>query len=161
MCPRCGVESETALHAFWTCSHNCKLDHNHVNNTHKNISAAVAQSEVFPCLWLRGILPSEFARAPHPQDLARDDLTIEYLNSDCAIWNSKTYYGDASGGKHTSHKNLKRRLAVVFVDPIRVTLNSSHLGIGPPAPGPLSPDPAALVQGNSGTGYDSGSPLKV
>ena len=67
-------------------------------------------SSVFPCLWLRGILPSCLTLIP-PEHEPKDDLDVyHYTHTDQDIykWGSGVYYGDASGGKNTDYKALRR-----------------------------------------------------
>ena len=57
-CERCG-EPDSALHQFWTCSHNQHIDDPRVSTAQDLIPLAVAEANVFPCLWLRGMLPRD------------------------------------------------------------------------------------------------------
>ena len=56
-CSRCG-QPDSALHQFWTCAHNEHIDDPRVVSTQDLIPLAVAEADDFPCLWLRGLLPS-------------------------------------------------------------------------------------------------------
>ena len=56
-CPRCG-QPDSALHQFWTCAHNERIEDPRVASTQDLIPLAVDEADIFPCLWLRGLLPS-------------------------------------------------------------------------------------------------------
>jgi len=104
---RCNLEEDTPLHCFYTCPCNCSFEHEVVKNTQSLIKLAQAQSDTFPCLWFRGILPSKCTEIESEFDPA-DFLDISYHNESNCNWASNTYYGDASGGKYTEHTKLRR-----------------------------------------------------
>jgi hypothetical protein len=107
LCPRCKLAPETALHTFWTCPCNKDIDEPIIAKTNKHIQRAVDEADVYPCLWFRGLLPTEIIDKvviPAPTD----DINIEYINPENIEWTSGVYYGDASGGEHTQHSKLRR-----------------------------------------------------
>ena len=83
----------------------------------KLIKKAFVAVDKYPCRWLIGILLSEFTDIDSAYD-PTDEFKIEYTNASNTEWTSSTYYGDASGGKHTSLAKLGRvGCAVVQVNP--------------------------------------------
>ncbi len=75
----------------------------------KSSSAAERLSTEFPCLWLRGILPSQFTDID-PQYVPPNTVKYTYINhtSTSIVWASGTYYGDASGGEFSSFAPIRR-----------------------------------------------------
>ena len=107
LCSRCNLEEDTPLHCFYTCPCNSSFEHEDVQNTQSLIKLAQAQSDTFPCMWFRCILPSKIIEIDSESDPA-DFLDITYHNENNCDWASNTYYGDASGGKCTEHTKLRR-----------------------------------------------------
>ena len=112
LCPRCGIETETPLHTFWTCPCNKQIDEPIIQNTDKYIQYAVQEESVYPCLWFRGILPKIFTDIDIPEPT--NDLYVTHVNEDKAHWSSGIYYGDASGGQFTQYNKI-RRIGVSFI----------------------------------------------
>ena len=83
-------------------------------------------------MWFRGILPKELTVLPEGnQPIEAQQLTI---NDTVKEWTSGTYYGDASGGKYTKYKMLRRvGCAVVSVDDEGQVVLRAHT----PLPGPV------------------------
>ena len=109
-CKRCGMP-DSDLHTFWTCEHNNNLEDSEVVGTQKLIERAVAESEEYPCLWLRGILPSNLSTIPD-EYLPNNNTVHTYVSystpiEDCIV-TSGLYYGDASGGTFSSYPKLTR-----------------------------------------------------
>ena len=109
-CKRCGMP-DSDLHTFWTCEHNNNLEDSEVVGTQKLIDRAVAESEEYPCLWLRGILPSNLSTIPD-EYLPNNNTVHTYVSystpiEDCIV-TSGLYYGDASGGTFSSYPKLTR-----------------------------------------------------
>ena len=87
-----------------------------------------------PCLWLRGILPSEFTQIPSEHANPPDELILNFVNPEFQIWGSGTYYGDASGGENTHYQSLRRvGVAVVFC----VKLGVTSFGVSSNLPGSI------------------------
>jgi len=106
-CPRCSAVAETCLHTYWECPGNGNIDHQYVIDTQYLCNRAIANAVALPCLWLRGILPDHFTqveKAHEPSIM----LSITIVSPENVIWNSGTYYGDASGGIHTQYPKLRR-----------------------------------------------------
>ena len=76
-CRRCGLP-DSDLHTFWTCSKNNNIDDTEVADTQKLIQRAIDESSEFPCLWLRGILPSSFSQVSD-EYLASEDTKHIYV----------------------------------------------------------------------------------
>ena len=62
-CKRCGMP-DSDLHTFWTCACNNHIAEPEVVGTQKLIDRAINESKEFPCMWLRGILPSSLSDIP-------------------------------------------------------------------------------------------------
>ena len=107
ICTRCNGAVDSALHCFWTCPCNANFEHEAVTSTQKLVAQAAKEAADYPCLWLRGILPSKFTTLDPIHD-PTDDINSEYLNPEQLDWTSHTYYGDASGGKNIKYKTLRR-----------------------------------------------------
>ena len=58
VCPHCSVVGCDELHQYWTCPKLDKSPWPEVANTQYLLPKAVAEFESLPCLWLRGLLPS-------------------------------------------------------------------------------------------------------
>ena len=83
-------------------------------------------------MWFRGILPDKFTQIPsehNPTEL----LVVKYANEHNIKWDSKIYYGDASGGSLTKYPNLRRvGCAVTHVldnEPVMLGLRSTSLAV--------------------------------
>ncbi len=106
-----GVDAETDLHTFWSCPANACIEDECVTNTQELITQAESGADIYPCLWLRGILPA-FLTYIATEYLPHDETLITHVEKivipDETKWTSGTYYGDSSGGVHTDHKILRR-----------------------------------------------------
>ncbi len=109
ICTRCGAAPDTTLHCYWQCAANGQLEDEAVCSTQSLCPAAVEGSAVIPCLWLRGILPEKLTKA-HPDKKPPLDVTTTHINNTVytPIWDSGTYYGDASGGDFSSVPLIRR-----------------------------------------------------
>eukprot|EP00959_Pyramimonas_sp_CCMP1952_P123860 2589480-Pyramimonas_sp.AAC.1 len=58
MCDRCGHHDESPLHRTWLCSCNSSSS----PGLQRPRPEAIAESEAFPCFWLRGLIPSARTR---------------------------------------------------------------------------------------------------
>ena len=134
VCQRCGQADEDDLHTFWTCPHNANNQHENVSQTQYLIPRAKLGSTTHPCMWLRGILPSSFTQLPVEHASPLDVLVSVLHQPENMLWDSGTYYGDASGGENTSFKELRR----VGVAAVRVDLSGNVLyAISSNLPGPI------------------------
>ena len=124
LCNRCGAR-DSDLHTFWLCPENRHIDDKNVTSTNKLIQTAVLGSELLPCLWLRGLLPSPLSAVPDEYQ-PPSDLSLIYkqytVNSNNNVVGSGTYYGDASGGKFSSYPSLRR----CGVGLVHTTINSAN-----------------------------------
>ena len=59
VCQRCNSAIEDAMHTYWTCPCNLQITDPSVTKTQHLAEEAIAGSQEYPCLWLRGILPQE------------------------------------------------------------------------------------------------------
>ncbi len=107
LCPRCKGQPETALHCLWTCPSNAFIEDEAVRITQDLVPTATTQSEVLPCLWLRGIMPSEFLVIP-PEAQPVSISIVTWTVGCSELVTSGTYYGDASGGAHTKYPEIRR-----------------------------------------------------
>ena len=115
LCPRCGLEPETALHCFWTCPCDDHIEDQAVAASQRLIPQAIQGVEEFPCMWLRGILPASKTKIAD-NHLPSDDIVIRYINVPDRYTSGK-YYGDASGGDFSQYPSLRRcGCAVVQID---------------------------------------------
>ena len=132
MCPRCGICVETDFHAFWGCAKNADIDHEYVSESQHLYQEACDKHVQYPSMWLRGILPSSLTVLPIEYQQPTNQLNMKYINPDYQIWDSGTYYGDASGGIHTQHKDIRRvGCAVVYCD----RLGHTEFGVSSNLPG--------------------------
>ena len=113
-CSRCEEGVEDDLHTFWTCKCTQSIDHNFIIKSNVHINDAIKEASRYPCLWFRGILPSELTLLP--DNIAPDDEPcFKYINP--ISWTSGVYYGDASGGVYSKYQKLIRvGCAVAQVD---------------------------------------------
>ncbi len=79
ICPRCKAAPETSLHCYWTCPCNAKIDVPVVAESQELIAEAVRGSVDFPCMWLRGILPSCKVYIPDEHG-PTEELIIKFHN---------------------------------------------------------------------------------
>ena len=110
LCPRCNQSAETSFHTFWECPCNALIEDEAIQSTQDLFQQASEQYLIEPCLWLRGMLPSNHNIVP-VEHKPISDIDVKYHYADRVnniIWGSGVYYGDASGGKHTSYKSLRR-----------------------------------------------------
>ena len=109
-CRRCGLP-DSDLHTFWTCPENDNIADAEVAGTQRLIQRAVDESIEYPCLWLRGILPSSLSNVPD-EYLAPNEPSHVYVPystpvQECIV-TSGLYYGDASGGSFSAYPKLTR-----------------------------------------------------
>ncbi len=109
ICSRCGSAPDNSIHCFWQCPANNNIEDDDVSRTQNLIPAAESGILTYPCLWLRGILPSKFTKV-HIDALPSNEPNLQVIKvtSPQAVWASGTYYGDASGGEFTSYACIRR-----------------------------------------------------
>ena len=107
------------------CPKNKSIEHEYITKSKVYVNDAITNASKHPCLWLRGILPIELTELPnHIKPI--DQQQLVFIN-DNDVWDSGTYYGDASGGKHTKYQGLRRvGCAVVRVDSTGVPVVGSY-----------------------------------
>ena len=132
VCPRCFLAPETSLHTFWQCPCNRDIEHEYVTDSEGLADEAITGALSEPCLWLRGISPSHYTEISH-QYLPTEELNIHVDNNHNVSWSSGTYYGDASGGKYTQYKALRR----CGVGLVRFVDGVFHFGMHTNLPGPV------------------------
>ena len=106
LCPRCRREPETALHLLWTCPANQYLDDSRVVSTQDLVQSAVDGAELWPCLWLRGLLPSRLVPVNTPH--VDDELLWFVGRYPPGGWSSGVYFTDGSGGPYSSYPSIRR-----------------------------------------------------
>ena len=106
----CG-QPDTPLHAYWTCSRFDTDTSDEITRPKHLVTEAINTSEHLPCMWFRGILPSNLtdlpAGIPPP---AESSMCFSRPNKPESSWPSAQYYGGASGGNFSIL--VLRRVAV-------------------------------------------------
>ena len=114
MCPRCGQHPETALHLLWECSANQDIDDQRVTDTQALVHQSRNGAAQYPCLWLRGLLPSSAVVVNTPF-LENEQLFYVARDSE-GSWPGGIYHSDASGGVNSSIPVIRRcGVGVAFV----------------------------------------------
>ena len=105
MCPWCGQHRGTPLQMFWLCPHLATLEdpHQAIALSQDLVPQATSPAGL-ACLWYRGILPLACVEPAPPCMEAR----VTLVGAQPLRWPSGIYYGDGSGGAHSSHKTLRR-----------------------------------------------------
>lgn len=106
-CQRCGSPVEDDVHVFWQCPCNASIEEQAVQNTQYLCARAVKNSSELPSFWLRGLLPRRLTEML-PETAPSNDISIGYVNHSSMDWKQQVYCGDASGGKHTEHRPIRR-----------------------------------------------------
>ena len=84
LCPRCNREDETPLHMFWQCEANNAITDPAVVNTQSLAQEASSNAHIFPCYWLRGILPQAFTYVS--TDDVVEQLVVETEGDAPLVW---------------------------------------------------------------------------
>ena len=106
-CTRCRAGApETPLHLLWTCSANERINDERVSSTQQYISQAVEGSRDYPCLWLRGLLPSSLVTVNTPYVMDEQLHFVGRLPPE--PWPAGDFYSDASGGPFSSIAAIRR-----------------------------------------------------
>ncbi len=131
ICKRCGNAMDTTLHCYWQCPANGLLEDPAVTSTQVLCPAAEAGSTDVPCLWLRGILPLRFTTLKQENLPPRDVYTTHINNTPSPpLWDTGTYYGDASGGDFSSVPLLRRvGVGVCRISPLGKLLYGIHCNL--------------------------------
>jgi hypothetical protein len=114
VCTLCGAFECDDYHQFWSCPALASSVWPEVESTNYLIPAAANGMLEFPCLWLRGLLPSELLIAndhPIPPPSSVDKISIFDpfgITPDPEVWPPGLYGTDASGGRWGSYPLLRR-----------------------------------------------------
>ena len=108
MCPRCGLKTyETALHLIWHCPANAQISDERVVDSQHLISHADQGVQQHPCLWLRGLLPSDLVAINTPV-VTQCELTFYGQVVPHTGWEPGHFYTDCSGGPFSSFPPIRR-----------------------------------------------------
>ena len=106
ICPRCKRSPESALHLLWTCPANAYIPDRRVQSTQPLVQDAIRGSQAYPCLWLRGLLPTSLVTVNTP---FQDELHLNYVGRVMEHdWPPGCYFTDASGGRFSAMPILRR-----------------------------------------------------
>ena len=109
VCNRCFGEIESCLHVFWTCPCNAHLNDELIRDTQHLIPKAIEGSKDEPCLWLRGFLRSKYIIIDSKYEASNEaHVSTADPNNHTDKWGSGLYHGDASGGKYTKYRTIRR-----------------------------------------------------
>ena len=113
-CPRCSCPVEDSFHLIWSCPANARIESDHVRKTQSLIQQAREGYHAFPCLWLRGLLPSSLVPNNTPYS-SHEELTY-YGTQPQTFWPAGVYHTDGSGGIFSAIPALRRcGVGVVFL----------------------------------------------
>ena len=109
VCTKCGAQQCDDFHQFWACESHINDTADDIVNSQQYVSQAQAEIDVYPCLWLRGVLPESLVTIPSRFNPKEDTPTRIYLYGipSCA-WAPGTYGTDAAGGKFGQYPELRR-----------------------------------------------------
>ena len=107
LCPRCMLAQDTDVHRYWACPANAKSEHKDIIETQYMCRTAVQEAPSLPCFWLRGLVPAnKMPKASEPVA-----VTEAFGDMNCTGAQKSgpgLYFGDGSGGKHSSDRRLRR-----------------------------------------------------
>ena len=112
------------------CTANAAIQDVAVTSTQTLIPQAVFEADSKPCMWLRGILPTDtiLPSLPIPPT---DTTIVKRINDNSRPipdWNSGTYYGDGSGGEYSSFPLIRRcGVGLCSIDGIMAISQAWHL----------------------------------
>ena len=117
-CPRCGHPNEDVLHTFWTCPCNNNIEDETVQNIQYLIENAIEQHNIFPCIWLRAMLPADKTRCVHKHLFEGYNFVSssqefkqtlgEIIKCRADAWPSGIYFGDGAEGIHNEFPHLRQ-----------------------------------------------------
>jgi len=114
VCVLCGANECDDYHQFWSCPSLATSTWPEVESTNYLVPAAASGMRDFPCLWLRGLLPSELLVTrdhPIPPPRSVDNVSVYDpfgITPDPEVWPPGLYGTDASGGRWGSYPLLRR-----------------------------------------------------
>ena len=122
LCVRCTQNRRDSLfHMCWECPGNLEIDHPAIHDTNNLAHTAAVGCHDYPCLWLRGILPSNLVALPpgnEPPASPQYSITNPLGTPASNMWTSGIYYGDGSGGSLAEYSSIRRcAFSVVFMGP--------------------------------------------
>ena len=108
-CSRCGHFSDDLLHFCWTCPANADIEDVAILDTQDLIPTAKCKFGVETCLWTRGIIPANLSLEPLKWECnkPKQDVSFQSTLASSHPW-CGTMYGDASGGKFSAYRDLRR-----------------------------------------------------
>ena len=107
-CTRCGAAYADAFHTFWECPCNEDIQDEDVAKTQYLIPTALVQAVQYPCMWLRGILPASLMPTSTTNLPENRVFRVEGQVPNPGQWPSGHYFGDGSGGRYSTYKQLRR-----------------------------------------------------
>ncbi len=69
-CVRCGDAIDSDVHTIWQCPYNDLINSDFIRESDRYKGRAFSESDTEPCLWLRGILPSNKAT------ISKEDIAL-------------------------------------------------------------------------------------
>ena len=97
------------------CMYICMYLYKCVSSSNKLVSVlqndSVCGIDKYPCLWLRGLLPTALFAVPDQHGPSA--IVIPHLLGDISLmpssgWVASTYFTDCSGGENGAHRTLRR-----------------------------------------------------
>ncbi len=109
-CLLCGEPICDSRHIHWNCPCVNSIEDEAISNSNLLVPMANEESEEYPCVWLRGLMPKPFATIPVDKIGYLDKYLCAYYLTPPAegSWPSGSYFGDASGGKYNLYPTLRR-----------------------------------------------------
>ena len=109
LCPHCG-QPQSLLHLIWQCTHTMQIDNKYIRDTNALADQAVRDTGNL-AFWTRGLLPDDLIQILPPDEPLETYILsfhTSYNKLEQNTWPSGIYSGDGSGGKFTSHPQLRR-----------------------------------------------------
>ena len=112
VCKFCGHEGVDDFHQFWGCPSLDSSEWPEVKATQYLVPRAKVEGVKYPCLWLRGLLPSNLCvEEPIPPPIDHLQLYVydpHSLTPDPHVWPPGLYGTDGSGGELSAYPELRR-----------------------------------------------------